>query len=131
MGFGTFDAVHPGHFFYLNQLKALGDELFVVIARNSSVEKLKGNAPHFDEELRKEHVEEIGVADRVILGDESDFFKVLRDYQPDILGFGYDQRVNLEDIKAQFPKMAVMRIEAFEPDKHKSSIIKRGLMSKE
>jgi len=124
MGFGTFDAVHPGHLFYLNQLKALGDELFVIIARDSNVERIKGCHPHFKENVRKEHVEKMNVADKVILGNKSDFFKVLRDYRPDILGFGYDQRVNMEDIKKHFPQIKVVRIASFEPHKYKSSFIK-------
>lgn len=124
MGFGTFDAVHPGHLFYLKELRKLGDELFIVIARDRNVEKIKSKAPHFSEEVRKQHVEETGLADKVILGNEDDYYQVLRDYQPDILGFGYDQRADERKIRAQFPQVEIVRIEAYEPEKYKSSIVK-------
>jgi FAD synthetase len=34
---GTFDLLHPGHLFYLEQSKALGDELVVIVARDANV----------------------------------------------------------------------------------------------
>lgn len=44
MATGTFDLLHPGHGIYLNEAKKLGGEdakLYVVIARDSTVEKEK------------------------------------------------------------------------------------------
>lgn len=128
MGFGTFDAVHPGHRFYLQQLKALGDELFIVIARDDNVTRIKGNAPHFNEEERKRAVEDFGIADQVLLGDAKDFFKVLRDHKPDVLGFGYDQRVKIEEIQTAFPEIEIVRLQAHKPELYKSSIIKAKLL---
>ena len=34
---GTFDILHPGHLFYLEESKKLGDELFVIVARDANV----------------------------------------------------------------------------------------------
>jgi FAD synthetase len=34
---GTFDLLHPGHVYFLTQARALGDELFVIVARDSNV----------------------------------------------------------------------------------------------
>ncbi len=34
---GTFDILHPGHLRYLSEAKALGDELYVIVARDSMV----------------------------------------------------------------------------------------------
>ena len=42
MAFGTFDVLHPGHHFYLEQARKLGDNLVVVVARDANVKKLKG-----------------------------------------------------------------------------------------
>lgn len=123
MGFGTFDAVHPGHLFYLSELKKLGDELLIVIARDSNVERIKGKKPHFNEDERLKSILETGLPDRVILGYETDFMKVLRDHQPQVLGFGYDQRVDIEGLKAQFPRIEMIRLKAYEPHKYKSSLI--------
>jgi FAD synthetase len=126
MGFGTFDALHPGHLFYLNELKKLGDELVVVIARDSNVEKIKGKLPHLDEEIRRRAVLDTGVPDEVVLGDEKDFYKVLRDFKPSILGFGYDQKADIEALKKLFPKIEMVRLEAHHPHKYKSSLIREG-----
>ncbi len=128
MGFGTFDAVHPGHVFYLNELKKLGDELVVVIARDDNVEKIKGKRPHFTEEERRKAILETGVPDQVVLGHASDFHQVLHDHAPDVLGFGYDQRVNLDELKLKFPKIEMVRLESHHPEKYKSSIIKAKLL---
>ena len=127
MGFGTFDAVHPGHLFYLGELGKLGDELLIVIARDANVERIKGKPPHFTEEERKQAVVQTGLADRVILGNHGDVLQVLRDFQPDFLGFGYDQRVNIEELKEKFPEIEMIRLDSHEPHKYKSSLIKEAL----
>lgn len=127
MGFGTFDAVHPGHLFYLSQLKKLGDELIVVIARDANVERIKGKRPHFEEKERLRAVAATGLADRVILGHETDFMKVLHAHKPHVVGFGYDQRVDMISLKVQFPNVEMVRLEAYEPHKYKSSLIKAKL----
>ncbi len=126
MGFGTFDAFHPGHLFYLKELKKLADRLIVVIALDSNVKKIKGKAPLFAQQARMEAVKKSGVADLVRLGNKSDFFEVIREHKPDILGFGYDQRVNEKDILAVFPDIKIVRIGAYDSHKYKSSIIKAG-----
>lgn len=124
MGFGTFDAVHPGHLFFLRELRKLGDELFVVIARDKNVERIKGQAPLFNEKERLRAVAATGLTDRVMLGHETDFMKVLHAHQPQVLGFGYDQRVDIEALKVRFPQIEMVRIESYEPHKYKSSLIK-------
>lgn len=125
MGFGTFDGVHPGHLFYLSELKKLGDELVMVIARDANVERIKGKPPLFNEEERRMAILKTGIPDEVVLGNETDFFKVLRDLGPDVLGFGYDQWADMETIRKQFPTIEMVRLEAHEPEKYKSSIIKQ------
>ncbi len=127
MGFGTFDAFHPGHAFYLKRLKNWGDRLIMVIARDKNVTKIKGHPPHFSEEERLEAVKASQIADEVILGHEYDFFDVIRRFQPDIIGLGYDQKANLEAIKEAFPGIEVRRAEAHFPEKFKSSLVKKGL----
>lgn len=126
MGFGTFDRVHPGHLFYLNELKKLGDELVVVIARDSNVRKIKGRLPHHDETTRLQAVLDTGIPDKVVLGDEKDFYKVVRDFKPSVLGFGYDQKADIEGLKILFPKIEMVRLEAHHPHKFKSSLIENA-----
>ena len=129
MGFGTFDVLHPGHLFYLKALKKLADKLIVVIARDQNVEKIKGKLPHFNEQERFQAVEALGIADQVVLGHESDFYEVIRQFKPSILGFGYDQHVNSERLKTHFPTLKMIRIADYHPEKYKSSLIKKGLQA--
>ncbi len=127
MGFGTFDGLHPGHLSYLKQLKNLGKENIIVVARDINVKKIKNRLPHFNENDRIKAIEETKLMDAVLLGNENDFYKCIRDNKPDIIGLGYDQRADVKEIEKMFPKIKVVRLEAFEPEKHKSSIINNHL----
>ncbi|MEM0287565.1 MAG: hypothetical protein QXG05_05300 [Nitrososphaerota archaeon] len=70
---------------------AWGDELIVVIARDTNVIKFKGNRPINDEKLRQELVSVIKYVDATILGDENDLMKTVQLVRPDIIALGYDQ----------------------------------------
>jgi glycerol-3-phosphate cytidylyltransferase-like family protein len=61
---------------------------------------------------------------RVILGHESDIFAPIRELSPDLLAFGYDQRVPEEKIRELFPDIGIVRIEGHEIEKWKSSILR-------
>ena len=119
---GTFDHLHPGHINFLNQAKALGSELIVIVARDKTVRRIKGITPDHDERRRKHDVERAGIADRVVLGNEDeDIFSILHILSPDIVALGYDQRISEEKITKRFPGCRVIRLEPFHPEKFKSS----------
>lgn len=124
MGFGTFDGLHPGHVSALNQLRALGDEVFVVVARDKNVEKIKGKKPHFNETERCEALRKTGLADHVILGNEDHFYQCLIDHKPSVIGLGYDQRADLDHLTEHFPAIQVVRLKAMKPHVFKSSLLK-------
>lgn len=124
MGFGTFDLLHPGHLFYLKELKKLGDRLIVVIARDQNVERIKGKKPFHNEQERLKAVKNTGLPDEVVLGHPTDFYEVIRHHHPQILGFGYDQQVNLETLRKHFPEIKFIRLKSHYPEKFKSSLIK-------
>ncbi|HUO78089.1 MAG TPA: adenylyltransferase/cytidyltransferase family protein [Thermodesulfovibrionales bacterium] len=120
---GTFDHLHPGHISFLNQAKALGSELIVIVARDKTVRRIKGITPDHDEQRRKHDVERAGIADRVVLGNEDeDIFSILHILSPDIVALGYDQRISEEKITKRFPGCGVIRLEPFHPEKFKSSL---------
>jgi FAD synthetase len=123
IGFGTFDGLHPGHLSYLKQLKKLGDEICVVVARDINVRRIKSRTPRNNEKSRLKEIQKTGLADDVVLGDENDFYKCIRDFKPDIIGLGYDQRADIEELKKIFPDIRIVRLKAFKPEKHKSSLI--------
>ena len=124
MCFGTFDIFHPGHEYYLSQASKLADELIVVIARDHRVISGKGRDPIHPESDRLKNVENAFPQARVILGDDHDIFAPIREYTPDILAFGYDQRVPEERIHELFPGVAIVRIGGYETDRYKSSLLR-------
>jgi len=129
MCFGTFDLLHPGHEFYLNKAKSLGDKLIVVVARDETVILVKGRAPRNDQTTRKKNLEEIGIADEVLIGRIEDKYSIIEEKHPDIIALGYDQvaftehldeELNRRDISAE-----IVRIEDHKPHKYKSSLIRQ------
>ena len=52
MCFGTFDIFHPGHVYYLSEAEKLAPDMTIVIARDTSVEKLKGQKKYNSEDVR-------------------------------------------------------------------------------
>ncbi|HEY3361514.1 MAG TPA: adenylyltransferase/cytidyltransferase family protein [Methanosarcina sp.] len=99
---GTFDLLHPGHIYFLNQARALGDELFVIVARDSNVtHKPKPIVP---EEQRLEMVSALGMVDKAFLGSEKDMFEPLKQIRPDTIALGYDQRFDAEFLEKELIK---------------------------
>ena len=76
MVFGTFDYIHKGHEFFLKEAKKHGDYLIVVIARDTNVLKFKGQAPMFTEDQRKDHIEKLGIANKVFLGYKNNIYQI-------------------------------------------------------
>lgn len=129
MVFGTFDLLHEGHLHLFKEAKKYGDILFVVVARDSSVLKMKGILPHHNELERLAAVKKSGSVNKVVLGYETDFYKVIEEHKPNILCFGYDQnKLNAEqELKKRKIKAEIVTIDAFHPETYKSSIVRKKL----
>lgn len=97
MAQGTFDILHPGHIHYLERSAELGDELVVVIARDSRVSDRKDLV--FNEEERREILEALEAVDRAVLGSEGDIYSTVREVDPDVITLGYDQSHSEEEVK--------------------------------
>ena len=91
MCFGSFDVLHQGHLYFLKMAKSLGDKLIVVVARDSTIEEVKGKTPKYHERDRVEHVRDLKIADKVVLGYETDKYEIIEDINPDVIALGYDQ----------------------------------------
>ncbi|MBU0727514.1 adenylyltransferase/cytidyltransferase family protein [Patescibacteria group bacterium] len=124
MGFGTFDGLHKGHVFFLRQLKKLGDEIYLVVARDRNVKRIKGKNPKFNEKERLEIIKKKEIVDKVLIGHAKDFYHWINKFQPDVIGLGYDQKANIDDLKRTFPHIEIIRIDALEPEKYKSSLLR-------
>lgn len=97
MAQGTFDVLHPGHIHYLEKSAELGDELVVVVARDSRAADRKDLA--FDEEERREILEALEAVDEAILGSEGDIYSTVEEVDPDVITLGYDQSHDEEEVK--------------------------------
>ena len=117
MVFGTFDIVHPGHLNFFRQAKKFGDELIVVVARDKTVEEVKGKKPLHDEIERLEKVSKAVPAGRVILGKEDDKYQLIEELKPDVICLGYDQNSfskNLgEELLKRGLKSKILRLEKY------------------
>ena len=91
MASGVFDILHTGHISYLEQAKAMGDELYVVVASDDTVRKRK-HEPITPENMRVKIVSSLKVVDKAILGNSGgDIYSILDIVRPDIIVLGFDQ----------------------------------------
>lgn len=85
---GTFDVLHPGHLYFLEEAAELGD-LYVIIARDCNIDKKKKMI--FSEKERLKMIQSLKPVKRAILGDRNDFFKPIEEISPDYIFLGPDQ----------------------------------------
>lgn len=97
MAQGTFDILHPGHLYYFSESAELGDELVVVLARDSRVSEKKDT--YFDEDERKQMVDALEMVDKTVLGSEGDIYSTVEKLDPDVITLGYDQSHEEEEVK--------------------------------
>ena len=138
MVFGTFDLLHYGHVRLLNNSKKLGgkeSELIVVIARDSSVKKIKKNPPIYNEKQRMILISELKAVDKAILGHEGpDKLKIIEEYRPNIIVLGYDQKISIEELQEKLASrgmsdVKVIRLEKFgDPDYNSSTKIRDKIL---
>lgn len=120
--FGTFDLLHPGHRFVLDAAGKRG-ELYVVVARDRTVERIKGRLPVHDEVERVSRVRAAAPAATVMLGSGNDFLEPVRAVRPDLIVLGYDQTLPPGVTESDLP-CPTERLESFEPQKYKTSILR-------
>jgi len=148
LAFGTFDYFHAGHESYLKQASKLGTEqgghkaspstnepfceakhqLIVVVARDTTVQRIKGKKPDHSQRQRLKHIKSLKYVTKAVLGNREDKFKVVRQHKPDIIALGYDQFVFTYQLKKVLIQnklnTKIVRLEPFQPEINKSSIIK-------
>jgi FAD synthetase len=132
MVFGTFDIFHKGHGYFLRQAKKHGDYLIVVIARDATVKKNKGEDPISDEYERVTGVRKSGLADRVLLGNIGDKYALIKEYKPNVICLGYDQKFFVDKLQEKLTefgleKTEIIRLKSYKPEIYKSSILKENI----
>ncbi|WP_254767551.1 FAD synthase [Salinilacihabitans rarus] len=102
---GTFDILHPGHVHYLEEAKAMGDELVVIVARRSNVDHKE--APVCPARQRRDVVDALEVVDEAILGHEEDIFVPIEERDPDVIALGHDQHHDDAAIEAELDRRGI------------------------
>lgn len=104
MASGVFDILHTGHISYLEQAKALGDELYVVVASDNTVRKNK-HEPITPERMRVRIVSALKPVDVAMIGNDSDdMFTILDEIRPDVIVLGFDQKFDENTLSEELKK---------------------------
>jgi FAD synthetase len=125
----VFDLLHLGHVKFLEEAKKAGGknaELLVIVARDSTVQRMKGRKPVMPENQRRALVESLRVVDEAVLGlEDFDIGEVIERVKPDVIALGYDQADMEARVREYVNKHAlnvrVVRVGKFEDDELSSS----------
>jgi cytidyltransferase-like protein len=128
MVFGTFDMIHKGHEDFFRQARSLAEEPFLIVsvARDVSVERIKGAHPRNGEDDRLIAVELHELVNEAMLGDKEGYMEHIKKVAPDIIALGYDQSGEYvdkleEELRAAGLSTKVVRLQAYQPETFKTS----------
>lgn len=107
---GTFEILHPGHIYYLKEAWKLG-RVITVVARDSTVRKIKGREVIIDERQRLEVVKSIYYVHKARLGYEDDFLRVIEEERPNIILLGPDQPFDENELIANLKRRGIENIQ--------------------
>lgn len=132
---GTFDLLHPGHVFLINEAAKLGD-VYVIISRDENVKKFKGVNPTLSEEQRLEIIQSIKNVKKAVFGKkDSDYLKIVEELNPDIIMLGPNQKVTIKMIKDGLNDKGLKNVKVIRLEKlydkyefHSSSLIKKKII---
>ena len=101
---GVFDLLHLGHVRFLEDAKKAGganSKLVVIIAKDTTVERIKGRKPIMSEDQRLALVESLKVVDEAVMGFEGlEIGEVIEKIKPDVIALGWDQEEMENQVKA-------------------------------
>ena len=133
---GTFDGLHFGHVFLLRYARRRGLQLArrfgrdgvhlaVVIARDDTVQRVKGRAAHHTQRERREMVRALRIVDEAFVGYRDDFLRSVRRVRPDLIVLGYDQSFAWEEVlRAARITAPVVRCSQYRGHRLKSSMMR-------
>ena len=122
MAVGVFYLLHAGHLHYLEQAKALGNHLTVVVAHDDTV-RIRKHEPVTNHDLRRRMVQGLKPVDEAIVGNSPDvsIFEILPVVNPEIIALGYDQEHAEDSIRQKlndlgYGAIKVTRVEGLSDD---------------
>ena len=96
---GTFDILHPGHIFLINEAAKLG-EVYVIVATDKNREKLSGKLPIIPEKQRLEVIKSLKNVKEAKLGrKDNKTLLTIAEINPDIILLGPDQKFDINILK--------------------------------
>ena len=129
MVFGVFDLLHKGHEYFFQQAKKFGSQLIVVITTDNNVTKQKKYPPTYTQQERLQHIKALKCVNDAHIGDETDYFALIKKYSPDLICLGYDQAYSetqlRQELKERELKTHVLRLDAYKSEIYKSHLLKQ------
>ncbi|MHA1775202.1 MAG: adenylyltransferase/cytidyltransferase family protein [Promethearchaeota archaeon] len=96
---GCFDILHPGHIFLFQEAAKIG-EVYVIVARDSTIEKWKKQRPVIPELQRLEMIKAIKYVTYATLGNEhNNFLEKALSLKPDLILLGPNQKISISKLK--------------------------------
>lgn len=128
MIFGTFDGLHPGHFNFFKQARALAKRCFLIvsIARDKNVIKIKNKRPFLNEKQRMILVKKCKLVDKAVLSGTKNHIPHIVKAYPDIIALGYDQKAYVKNLKKDLKNITVkiMRLKPYKEQVYKNNLLK-------
>ena len=94
---GTFDLVHPGHVYHLQEARALGDVLVITVTAQEFVNKGPGR-PYFNDQLRAHTLAALSCVDYVIVVPFPAAVEAIRCVRPDVYCKGREYEDQESDV---------------------------------
>ncbi|MCK4481085.1 MAG: FAD synthase [Candidatus Lokiarchaeota archaeon] len=134
---GTFDLIHAGHIYLINEASKLGD-VYVVVATDDNREIFSGERPIIPQEQRLEIIKNLkNVKDARLGRSDNDTLKTVEEIDPDIILLGPDQKYSIDILKEGLEKkglnhIEVRRLETYydKYELHSSRLIKQKIIEK-
>ena len=134
---GTFDLIHLGHIYLINEAAKLGD-VYVIVATDKNRELYSGEAPIIPEDQRLAVIKSIkNVKDAKLGRHDNDTLKTVEEIGPDIVLLGPNQKYSIETLKKGLIDIGLNKVEVkrlktyYEKDElHSSSLIKQKIIEK-
>jgi FAD synthetase len=135
---GTFDILHPGHIFLIEEAAKLGD-VYVIVATDKNRRFYSGEAPIIPEQQRLEVIRSIkNVKDAILGRHDNDTLKTVESINPDIILLGPDQKFSTEKLHNALKMKGMNDIDVIRLDEyydkyklHSSSLIKKKILEQD
>ena len=107
---GTFDLIHPGHLFLINEAAKLGD-VCVIVSTDKNRELYSGEAPIVPEQQRLDVIKGIKNVKIARLGrSDNDTLKTVEEIYPDIILLGPNQKYDIATLEKGLKNLGLERI---------------------